>query len=165
MEWQNKIQVKKGNIGEDIVRINLEAKDYVVYKCITPKAHAIDYLAIKDKKNFLFIEIKSKARLNKYEATGIDLKNYNEYKTILQNGSIDIILFFVDEHPKQRCVYCQSLKVLMENKTIEGIKYPNFEIVKDKVLFHLKDMKKVCDLDDVQLEELKRYSTRKYEYE
>jgi hypothetical protein len=166
MNWEDKTTVKKGNIGEEIVKNNLEKKGYIVYKCITEKAHAFDFLAIKDKKVFLIAEVKTKGRMNKFEATGIDLRHFLEYKYILDNQKIDVILFFVDEHPKEERVYCQKLSKLIEEKTIENIKYPNFDILKKMniVLFSLSDMVTICKLSNDQLNELKKYNSRNYQY-
>lgn len=164
MLWEDILQVKKGNLGEAIVKDILERKGYVVYKCITEKAHAFDFLAVKDKTVFMIAEVKSKARFNKYEATGIDIKHFNEYRNIYENQKIDIVLFFVDEHPKEQRMYCQKLSVLMQEKTIDNIIYPNYEISKGKILFSLSDMITVCDLTKEQLDELKKYSSRSYDY-
>ncbi len=164
MSWEEKIQVKKGNLGESIVRDVLEKKGYVVYKCITEKAHAFDFLAVKDKKVFLIAEVKSKARFNRYEATGINITHFNEYKFILDNQNIDVLLFFVDEHPKEERIYCQKLSVLMEEQTVDGVNYPNTEISKGKIIFSLSNMITVCKLTPEQLDELKKYSSRSYEY-
>ena len=85
MNWNDRIQVKKGNLGEEIVLKKLEEKGYIVYKSITEKDHAFDFLAVKDKKVFIIAEVKSKARFNKFEATGIDIKSFEEYKYIYEN--------------------------------------------------------------------------------
>lgn len=164
MNWEDKVQVKKGDLGERIVRDTLESKGYVVYKSVTEKAHAFDFLAVKDKKVFVIAEVKSKARFNKYEATGIDVKHYNEYRYIFENQNIDVVLFFVDEHPKEERIYCQSLSVLMQEKIIAGVKYPNTQIASGKIIFSLSDMITVCKLLPDQLAELKKYSSRNYEY-
>ena len=164
MDWEDKTTVKKGNIGERIVKKYFESKGYVIYKCITEKAHAFDFLAVKDKKIFLIAEIKSKARLNKYEATGINSRHYQEYLTIMENMKIDIILFFVDEHPKEERIYCQRLSVLKTLKTVNKINFPNIQIARDITLFSLADMIEVKKLNLEELNELKLYSTRNYNY-
>jgi len=164
MNWEDKIQVKKGNLGENIVKETLEKRGYIVYRPVTEKAHAFDFLAVKDKKVFVIAEVKSKARFNKYEATGINLSNFKEYKFIYENQNIDVILFFVDEHPKEKRIYCQKLSILMQEKKVDGIKYPNLEISQGKILFSLSDMVTVCELTEEQLNELKKYSSRNYEY-
>lgn len=164
MNWENLSTVKKGNIGESIVKKYFESKGYVIYKCITEGAHAFDFLAVKDKRIFLIAEIKSKARLNKYEATGIDSRHYNEYLTIMENMKMDIILFFVDEHPKEERIYCQRLSVLKIQKMINGINFPNIQIAKNITLFSLTDMIDVKKLNFEELNELKLYSTRNYNY-
>lgn len=164
MAWSDRIEVKKGDIGEGIVKNALEKKGYVVYKCVTEKAHAFDFLAVKDKKVFLIAEVKSKARFNKFEATGIDIRHYQEYLYIFNNQDIDVLLFFVDEHPKEERVYCQKLSVLIKPKSVNGVKYPNTKIASGKILFSLSDMVTVCQLTQKQLTELKKYSSRNHEY-
>ena len=47
MSWQDKIQVKKGNIGEKIVRNYLEKKGFIVYEPKTNGSHPFDKIAIK----------------------------------------------------------------------------------------------------------------------
>lgn len=164
MNWESRVQVKKGNFGEAIVKDTLEGKGYVVYRCVTEKAHAFDFLAIKNKQIFVVAEVKSKARLNKYEATGINLSHFKEYKFIYENQNMDVILFFVDEHPKEERIYCQRLSVLMAEKVVDKIKYPNTEISRGKIMFSLKDMITVCKLSKDQLAELRALSSRSYEY-
>lgn len=164
-DWKDKTEVKKGTIGENIIRETLEKKGYIIYAPITTnKAHAFDFLAVKEKKVFIIAEIKTYARFNKFFATGINLTHFNEYKYIYEKQNIDIIIFFVDEHPKEERIYCQRLSVLMVEKIVDGIKYPNYNIANKKVLFSLTDMKVVCKLTNEQLIELKKYSNRKYEY-
>ena len=164
MGWQDKIQVKKGNIGESIVLSFLEKKGYCVYMCVTEGAHVFDMLAIKDKKVFIVAEVKSKARMNKFDATGINVSHMNEYLHVLQNQGMDVILFFVDEHPKSESIYCQALSELIKPKTVDNVNYPNYDIAKGVVLFSLSDMKHVCKLTGEQLDKLKQASTRNYEY-
>jgi len=164
MDWESLDSVKKGNVGEQIVKSSLEKRGFVVYKCITKKAHAFDFLAVKNKKIFIVAEIKSKARLNNFRATGIDVRHCNEYLTVMKEMKTDIILFFVDEHPKEERVYCQKLTKLMEKKVISGIEYPNTKIAKNIILFSLEDMVEVKKLDPEELRILKLYSHRNYQY-
>lgn len=164
MDWQDRTEVKKGNLGEEIVKNVLESKGYIVYKCGTKGAHAFDFLAVKNKQVLFIAEVKSKARLNKFYATGINTKHYKEYKYIYNKHNIDILLFFVDEHPSEKRIYCQKLSILMQNKTIDNISYPNTEIAKDIVLFSLSDMINVCYLSDEQMQMLKSFSNRSYDY-
>jgi Holliday junction resolvase-like predicted endonuclease len=164
MNWSDKTQVKKGDIGEQIVKDLLEKKGYSVYKAITEKAHAFDFLAIKGKQQLLFAEVKTKAKTNKWPATGIDIKHFNEYKFILEKYNIDFILFFVDEHPDQQRVYCQKLSCLIEECQIDGELYPNTTMCKGIILFPLQKMIHVRDLTDDEAKTLKQLSTRNYEY-
>lgn len=169
MNWEDKLTVKKGNLGESIVKNYLEKKGYVVYKSISDLAHAFDFLIVKDKKIILIAEVKTKARMNKYNSTGINLKHYNEYIYIQEKYNINIILFFVDEHPKEKRVYYQTLKNLSLERVVKEsgklIKYPNCEIIKGVILFSLIDMEEVCKLSDNQINDLKKYSSRSYGYE
>ena len=76
MSWQDKEQVKKGDIGELIVREYLEKKGYIVYEPKTNGSHPFDKIAIKSKNDMIIVEVKTKARMNKFNATGFDLKSY-----------------------------------------------------------------------------------------
>jgi Holliday junction resolvase-like predicted endonuclease len=163
--WENKITVKKGNLGESIVRRALEKKGYIVYKAITEKAHGFDFLAVKDKRVFVIAEVKSKARMNKFEATGIDVRHLNDYVTVMEQQNLKVVLFFVDEHPKEKRVYCQSLYELLIPCVVDGVEYPNYSIAKGIVLFPLSKMIEVEKLTDDESNTLTELSSRNYEYE
>ena len=59
--------------------------------------------------------------MNKFEATGINVSHMNEYLHVLQNQGMDVILFFVDEHPKSESIYCQALSELIKPKTVDNV--------------------------------------------
>lgn len=167
MEWSERKTVKKGDLGESIVRRVLENKNYIIYNPTTPGPHAFDILAVKNKIDFIVAEVKSKARMNRFRATGIDVRHYNDYVKVLEKYGIDVILFFVDEHPEEKRVYCASLNKLKIDKEIEGKIYPNFDILKSHniVLFHLSEMTHIEYLEDAEVLELQKLSTRQHEYE
>jgi len=157
--------VQKGNLGERIVQVALEKKGYIVYRAITQKAHGFDFLAVKDKKVFIVAEVKSKARMNKFKATGIDVRHLDDYLYVMEAQSMDVVLFFVNEHPPENRVYCQKLKTLMTPCVEDGIEYPNFGIAKGIVLFPLSKMVEVQKLNEEEASELARLSSRNYNYE
>ncbi len=99
--WENKDSVKKGNYGENIINTYLEDKGYVVYRPITDGPHCFDHLAIKDKKQVIIAEVKTKAKLNNYDETGFEYKHYLEYKFISGKHNIPVFIFFVDEMLKE----------------------------------------------------------------
>jgi len=165
MEWHKKRTVQKGTLGERIVKTALENKGYIVYEPTTDKAHAFDFLAVKGKRVFVVAEVKSKARMNKFPATGIDVRHFNEYSFVMETQNMAVILFFVDEHPKEMRVYCQRLSELMKPEIHHGIEYPNFDIAKGIILFPISKMVHVCELTEEDAEELRGLSTRNYKYE
>jgi hypothetical protein len=171
MEFKDRIQTKKGELGERIVKDILQKKGYVVY---TPsslkedKAHIFDFLVMKkieNKKEIFVVEVKSKARLNKWPATGIDIRHFNEYLFIHQKNNLDFFLFFVDEHPNEQRIYGQRLSTLIAKKVVEGIEYPNTNLCKGKILFPLSDMKQIYKLNLNEVEQLKSMSSRNHQYE
>jgi len=159
--WEDRIEVKKGNFGEAIVRDYLEKNGWVVYEPKTNGPHAFDKMCIKDKQHIIIAEVKSKARMNKFNATGFDLRHYNEYQFIKNKYGIDVFCFFVDEALEG--VYGNSLSVLEKPYTAKDGTYP--KIFWDKIIiFSLEVMKPVCSLDEKQVEFLKEASRRNYEY-
>ena len=156
--WEDKTTVKKGNIGERLVLKFLEEKGFIVYEPITKSAHGFDKLAVKDKKVAIIAEVKTKSRMNKYEATGFNYKHYQEYKLISKKHNLPIFIFFVDEHLKS--IYGNWLKLLEVEKDGFPLRICNDTII----LFSLKNMIEVAKLSDNTCEELKKYSTRNYKY-
>ena len=74
------VALKKGEIGEQIIREYLEKKGWIVYFPFTKdKAHAFDILATKNKEKVFALDVKTKARLNNWPAQGINIKSYKEY--------------------------------------------------------------------------------------
>ena len=168
MNWHDKYETQKGDLGELILKNELEKRGWNVMANVTEKAHCFDFVAIRNKKEMKIAEVKTKARLGKYRATGVDVRHWNEYLNISNTYNMDLILCFVDEHPDEESVYCASLKKLAEKKIIEGKEYPNTEIAKGKILFHLSEMSVIAKLDKEQLTQLRKFSKdgklRNYDY-
>lgn len=164
IEFEKKTSTLKGNIGEDIVKKKLEDNGYMVYVCSTLGSHQFDFLATKGDK-FIICEVKTKARLNKYATTGINEKAYNNYMRLSKEKNMEVILYFVDEHPLEESVYCQKLSVLSELKVVDDIIYPNTKIASGIILFPLSSMKRIHKLTPEELIEIKSYSNRSYDYE
>lgn len=162
---------KKGYIGESEIDRYLESKGIVPYAPIVGKAHPFDRLcATADKKKIFIAECKAKASRTYYPDTGINEKNYLDYKSILDKYGIGILLFFVDEHKKS--IYGNLLSKLDEPTVIihngKAIKYP---LVQTDSLgrriryFPLASMIEVCKISDKVVEELKQLSRRNYSYD
>ena len=165
-DWQMKLSVKKGNIGEQIVQGYLEKRGHVVYKCITKGAHAFDLMAIKDKKIIRIAEVKSKARMKNKE-TGINLSNYKEYIAILEKYNLDTFIFFVDDIEER--IYGNYISAIKNPVSIDNVKYPYTKrLKKDGVqvtFFHTAVMKQIVKLSKEEVEELKKHTTRNSNYD
>jgi hypothetical protein len=147
------ICLKKGEIGEQIIREYLEAKGWIVYFPFTKtKAHAFDILATKNKEKVFALDVKTKARLNNWEAQGINIKSYNEYLSFKEKMSIDFYLIFIDD--KSGDVHLLELK-----KEIK-----NFNPTPYIIAWYLSDMKLLFNIGKDKIEELSKYDQRNYEY-
>ena len=164
LKWNDKPQVKKGNLGEKIVDEYFEGQKYIIYKPITNAPHLIDRLYVKDKKQLIFADVKTKAKRNKYPDTGFNHKHYEEYK-MLQEMGLMVWIFFVDE--AEGTVYGNTLEELSKECIIQHngktIKYP--WIWGEIIYFHRDIMDVIHLLSEGEVEEIKSYNTRKYEYE
>jgi len=163
MDWEDRISVKKGNIGESIVRKHLESKNYIIYEPVTKAAHPIDKIAIRNKEHMILVEVKSKARLNKFNATGLDIRNFKYYKLLKQKYNMPLFVFFVDEYLKT--IYGNKLSIL-EEKHIDkqNVEYPNTNISKGIILFSLEKMNTIHNLTELESKMLKMFSERNYQY-
>tara|TARA_R100001015_G_C4620740_1_gene177763 strand:+ start:1186 stop:1689 length:504 start_codon:yes stop_codon:yes gene_type:complete len=163
MSWEDKTQVKKGNIGESIVKEYLESIGYMVYEPVTKGEHSFDKIAVKDKNNILIVEVKTKARMNKFNATGFDIRVYKHYKSIKEKYNIPLYCFFVDEYLGK--IYGNEL-CLLEKKYIDVKKviYPNTEIANNIILFSLDSMHTIHSLSNTEINQIKKHNTRNYNY-
>lgn len=159
------IALKKGEVGEQIVRQHLEGKDWVVYQPQTPGAHCFDILAIKDKKQAIALDVKAKSRMNKFPATGINQKHFEEYQHFSEKHLMPFWVIFVDE--MQKTVYGNSIEELEKKREVEGVTYPF--IMKTAYaavrLWPLEAMKPIAVLDEREQEQLISFNQRKYTYE
>ncbi len=158
--WNDKKEVKKGTIGEQIVKDYFASRGYVVYLPATDGSHIFDGLLMRDKKELAVLEIKTKARRNYYADTGINISHYNEYKKISESHNLIVRLFFVDE--MIGAIYGGNLDDLEKAKVIKNKPYPSFE--KNIVFFPLCNMKKIRDLTPEESVMIKNHNTRNYKY-
>jgi hypothetical protein len=155
MNWQDKKEVKKGNIGEDIISDFLEGHNFILYKPITDGAHKIDYFAHSGRdKKVICCEVKTKRRMAKMAFTGFNVSCYKHYMEIYEKHNIETFVFFVDDF--EACVYGQWLNKLADGKVIEGRN--------SVIVWPLSSMKKIRDIDDETLTELRQYTTENYNY-
>jgi len=158
--WQSKTTVKKGNIGEKIVRGYLENKGYVIYKPITSGGHPFDNLcASRDKKKIFIVEVKTKEARKYYPDTGIDIKSYNEYKYIQDKYNLKVFLFFVDA--TNRKIYGNIMEYLEIETTVGKHIYPLRQ--NGIIYFPLSSMKSISELTENEAEIIRKYNTKKYD--
>lgn len=144
------VALRKGAIGEEMVRPYLEAKGYVVCRPVTEGAHAFDGLAIRNKKHCIAYDVKAKARMNKWPATGVNVSHFLTYWEFSQNHNMPFWLFFVDEMLGQ--IYGNEISKLEERRSIDGVDYPFVLNTRtDQIrIWPLEAMLKVSDLSDEQ---------------
>jgi hypothetical protein len=145
------IALKKGEIGEQIIREYLESGGYIVYFPQTKnKAHYFDILATKNKEKVIAIDVKTKARLNKWAAQGINIKSYNEYMNFVEKINIPFYLVFVDD--KNGDVHMANLKELVNG----------FNPAPHIIAWYLKDMKYLFNIGKEKITELSEFDQRNY---
>lgn len=148
-----KVAMLKGDIGEDIVAEYLEKKGWIIYRPFTKdKAHYFDMLCTFKKEKVIAIDVKTKARLNNWNAQGINIKSYNEYLNFVKMTNVNFYLIFVDD--KTGVVHLADI-VKLTNPI-----YPNEKIIAWKV----DDMKYLFTISNEDIERLTKYDQRNYEY-
>jgi hypothetical protein len=147
------IALKKGEAGEQIIRDYLERRGWVVYFPFTKnRAHYFDMLATKNKEKVIAIDVKTKARLNKWAAQGINKKSYDEYMKFVDSTNVPFYIVFVDD--KLGDVHAQDIKRL--TRPIR---------VNDKILaWLLSDMKFLFNIGPENIRLLSGYDQRNYDF-
>ena len=154
------IALKKGEVGEQIARNILEGKGWVVYQPVTAGPHCFDMVAIKDKRSAIALDVKAKARMNYYPATGIDQKHFEEYQNFSNKHQMPFWLVFVDE--MQKTVYGNSLDQLEKPLVIGKVQYP--KRVGAQRIWPLCAMKHIATLDCDSVAKLLEYNQRTHAY-
>lgn len=165
MEWHNKPEVRKGRLGEAIVRHYLESRGWIVYEPVTEAPHGFDKLAVREKKQMVIAEVKTKARMTQWAATGFDRCHLREYEHIQQKYGIDVFVFFVDEHLRK--VYGQSLSRLLQPHDNADGHWPRYLTTREGreiVLFALDAMTDIARLSDDNVDTLASLSRRQHPY-
>ena len=147
--------LKKGELGEKIIREKLEEEGWIVYFPFTKdKPHYFDMLATKEKEKVIAIDVKTKARLNITPAQGIDKKQYDQYIRFAKSMNVPFWIVFVDEMTGD--VHTAELMKLENPISIRGGKI---------IAWRTDDMKKIMELTDSQKELLQSYNQRNYEFQ
>lgn len=158
--------LKKGSIGEGIIRRLLEQKGWVVYQPSTEGAHSFDMMAILKKKTAVAIDVKTKARMNYLPATGVDMKHFLEYRAFSIRHQMPFYIVFVDE--MERKIYGNQLGVLEEKRIVNNVYYPymmHTKQGKDIRVWPLEAMRPIAPLPDDEALYLESLNQRSYNYE
>ncbi len=166
MDWENRIQVQKGNLGERIIDEYLKDNGIIPYVAVFDGAHPFDrIIASLDKRNLFIADVKTKARRSHYPDTGIDTRSYEQYRYLMDKYNMRCFLFFIDEWLGK--IYGNFLDVLAQPEVIiykeKIINYPLIQ--RDIIYFPLLKMRIIALLDDETIEALKKLSSRKYLYD
>lgn len=153
MKFEDKPQYKKGKLGEDLIKKMLHQKGWMTYSPDISGAHYFDILATKNKESVIAIDVKTKARFNKWPAQGINVKHYEEYKKFTETTGVPFFLIFVDDK-------CGDIHSAQLNK-LKNPFYPAPNII----AWQLSEMKKIGTITDKSLlDEMGMFDTRNYEY-
>ena len=165
MNWKDKPQVKKGDIGERLV------DDWIVSKAVTPYlpsdmcnwGHPFDRLCAT-KKSIFIAEVKTKEARIYYPDTGINISHYNKYKEVQKKHNLKVFIFFVDE--KVNKIYGNWLNKLDKKQIIphnlKEIKYPLKQ--NNIIYFPLTAMIDICNIPENIRQQIKQYTTINKKY-
>lgn len=147
------IALIKGNIGEEIVTEFLQKKGWIVYRPYTKnKAHYFDMLCTFNKEKTIAIDVKTKARLNKWNAQGINKKAYLEYLNFVEKTKVKFYLIFVDD---------KSGEVHLADITkLDDPIYPNENII----AWNLDKMQYLFTISKDDILRISKYDQRNYEF-
>lgn len=167
MRFEDKATTKKGDLGENIVDNIMLEKGYIPYLPLKGTgAHPFDRLyATRDKETIFILDVKAKPQRTYYPDTGINLNNYNQYKSFMDKYKICVVLMFVDE--KIATVYGGKITKLSAVKEIwhkgKILQYPLID--KGIIYFPIDSMETVANITPEEAQSLKDLSTRNIAYD
>lgn len=148
------IAIKKGDLGEQIIQQYFEDRGWIIYKPVqkdTP--HYFDMLLTKDKKKLMAVDVKTKARLNKWNAQGINISHYNDYMRFTAETNIPFFIVFIDD--KSGDIHTAEITKLKDPI------YINSYII----AWDLNQMFRIHQIDPQAIRELSQLDQRTYEYD
>lgn len=166
MGFRDKPTTKKGAIGQELGRRELEKHGYVVYEPQTNAAHPFDILyASSDKRRLGIAEIKTKGLRDYYPDTGINRRHYEDYKAIAAKYGIDVVLVFVDDKVGE--IYGNRLSLLEESRLIvHGNKTLSYPLTQGKIIYFPREsMVKISDMSAEDMKRLAEYTRRNPKYD
>lgn len=150
MNWGAMATVKKGDIGEAIVKGVLDAKGLIVYAPTGGGTHVVDFYAQYKGKKLFAVEVKTYPRRAFFDQTGIDAADYETYLHLLKDQDIDTVIFWVDEF--ERMIYQNRISILRRfAQPHDG-----------KVYFGLGAMRKIRRLTDEEVQAIRGRSVTDY---
>jgi len=152
--WQDKTEVKRGNIGEKLVKDYLESLGCIIYEPVTDGSHLFDKLVLHPTRKLFICEVKTKPARLKYPDTGVDIRHYNSYKSVMNNYKLDVLLVFVDD--LNRSMYGNWLSELDKPFGDYPLKH------KGIIYWHINTMRILRELTDSECRAIRLYYTGNY---
>ena len=152
MNWGDKKEVKKGDLGEDLVKDFLHKKGFILYKPITNGSHKVDYFCHSGKdKKVICAEAKTKRRMALRPATGFNVNCYEHYFELNKKYNIKTFVFFIDDF--ERCIYGQWLHLLGKGITIKNV-----------IVWPMDKMKLIRNLSNSEVNSINQFTSVNYDY-
>lgn len=146
--------MKKGEMGEAIMRQYLESKGWVVYFPFTKdRAHYFDMLATLNKEKVIAVDVKTKARFNKWDAQGIDKRSYAQYVAFVNSTNVQFFLVFIDD--KTGDVHAANIMQLKREF------YPTRYLI----AWPIEQMKFLFNIGEENIRMLSEFDQRAYEFQ
>jgi len=156
MRFEELTTTRKGAIGERIVKEWMTFRDMVVYQ-VEGARHPVDFIAIDQRNEMFFAEVKTYPRRAINTDTGIDIGDWYKYLEIASKCVLWV--FFVDEI--EGCCYVGSFEDMQREHSIEGDRV-YFPLSLFHVLFtltrnDLNEIRKVSKVNRSQYDGVKRF--------
>lgn len=160
--------VKKGDIGESIVKRIVKNMGFLVYSVENEGSHPFDFILVhRESFKMMLFDVKTVARRNKYDDNGLDLDDWNYYWEWKKKTGLDFFILFVDEMLEK--VYGNRIEEL--NKPYydkkRNIVYPLIYRgeYSSKIYLPLSRMKHIADISSEEAEYIRSFAQRNHAYE
>ncbi len=95
MSWYNKESVRKGQVGERIVKDILIKEFQMIYEPAKPGPHDFDFYVSKNGTMHV-VEAKTKEKMVHYDCVGFDQRHLERYRAHESRYNMPVFIYFVD---------------------------------------------------------------------